>query len=248
MKFFIQKMQDVKLKLLGLYSAMREKVTRLYSVPRGRRTSSSKKHQRENQAKKRGLIYRYLKAPAWFLVGVVVTLFFQNWVVRLLPGPKMVLTVNGTRYADHCVLYEVKYHSSQTIDYTHMRLGLPGMIEDTATGISEEVVAPNGKGTRITAYGVGRIPNDACHIVPFVIAKSESISSSSTGNELFIQIGKLPGKTFVEVLGVVDERKSKLWFENPHLEGEYEYTELGLPVRKKLHFTDLGLLDQKSAP
>src|SRR5277367_4604762 len=207
------------------------------------------KHQRELQSQKRARIDRYLKAPVWFLIGVVVTLFLQNWLVRVLPGPRPVVTLQGTRFtsgsAQGCIFLRMDFATGETLDYIQMRVGFPWNIQSSQVGTDYEGVLSEGKNLRMDSFGRYRNALGECEVIALALNKDENISASSMSNELLIRTSKFPGKAYLVAVVAADENRMKTNLTTPNFEGEYEYNKLGIPVRKKLGFKYLGITDVK---
>jgi hypothetical protein len=206
------------------------------------------KHQQDLKARKRERIDRLVKAPAWFLAGVILTLLFQNWFVHVLPGPRPTVTVKGSRSihgdGQGCILYSINLQAFDPIDYTYLKIAFPGNIQDSQVGIPNEVVAPGGLGFRIDIEGAYRDLRGACAIRLIGVNKDAGILSSTTMNVFSIQTSKLHSMTAITALVALDEGRLAT-SEVPYFKGEYEYTKMGIPVRKQLEWKYLGITDAR---
>lgn len=186
-----------------------------------------------------------------FVAGVVATLFLQQWIVALLPGPKVSADVTGlqvtTGSASGCTSYTLDFNSDQALEYASGKIQFPNRIDDFKFGYTQESIGPNKAArTSMTLVELGRGDDGKCKILQGVPINSPGVQASGVGNVFGFSVTKMPDNEHLVGFIVTADRQSTI---NPppalYSEGTYEYLKLGQPVRKIFGIINGGMSQTK---
>lgn len=198
-------------------------------------------HQRQLQAEKQARRAKYIWGPLGFFTGLLMSLFFNQWIVPFLPGPRAEVTVSGSAVtkgnASGCTVYIATLISDEQIDSAYVKIVFPQNIKDSRVGYAAQAVSAESQEIAMQAWEVGRNPGGECAIMQAVANINEGVSSVAVANVLTIRTSKMAAKTPMMGMVVVPTYNSAMNSANPIFEGNYEYAKWGLTeVKRKLQF------------
>jgi hypothetical protein len=209
----------------------------------------SSSHERQLQAQKRARRDKFVWGPIGFFIGWLFSLFFNQWIVPLLPGPQAEVFLSGlspaTGNAAGCILYTVRLSSSEDIDSAYVKIAFPQNVKDTQVGYGAQAVLAESQEIGMQFWEAGRSPGGECAIVQAAVNINEGVSSIAVANVLTIRTSKMAGRTCVLGAVAVSKYDSAMKSATPIFDGNYEYTKWGLTIKRKMKFQYGGIGEAK---
>lgn len=194
-----------------------------------------------------------LKALFFVLLGAVITVPVESFVVDSLPPHKVFAAISALRplggNGKGCVFYHAALVSDDPLESFYFTLHFPAPVDDFRFGSAfEHDFSLNGpKDSSSATYSFTEMTKDpslGCHIVQAAgLTQTEDIYTQRLGENIITVRSNNKTRNSYKLEGTVAMKDSSA--AKVVIEGSYEYTVLGHLVRKPLTFIDKGVADAK---
>jgi hypothetical protein len=204
-------------------------------------TQKIKKAQKGKIEVERGWFYRLSKHSASVIVTGILGAIAYYALAQWLPGPVPRVFIQGLaehRHEEGCMLYMVHLSSREPLEQFYYTLQFPADLQDLRVVEGELTQDPDSEGrTSISAFGFRRNSTGECSIVRTIGLQTFHQQATRVGSAMVtVQGTKLPPRFYSDGGFLILSGAPNPTLNNIYTEGTYEYSKLGISVKKQLTF------------
>jgi hypothetical protein len=181
-----------------------------------------------------------------WLVGLLAGLFLSQAVVRILPGPRAGVTIEGLKPASGnalgCTFYRVRLSNNNNgIDHVYLKIQLPHKITGYKIAFLQEIHLHDGSLNGAQVIEMGRNSGGDCDILSTAFKNNIDILVSAEANLIHVQVSNFAPKSTIEGYFATPDYDPQQNVMDMLYYGGYQYTQLGQVVQRSLKFNDVGV-------
>ncbi len=170
------------------------------------------------------------------LTGPVILQKFAGW----LPGPQAVVSVKALQDTQRvCTFYQFALTTDRPLDYMYFKVEFPGNITSYKIGRPLEGIDNEHQRLGMQAWEVGRESGGECAVISAAV--NADVPVDVIGSVVTVREAKLPPSSVIVGLIATPGIDKTQQNAEKYFEGAYEYTMLGLTLRKPIHVIDDGV-------